>query len=167
MDDEVQNFLQLAARRADTDVATVLRRALSLDPLGEDPRFAKTFPGMRPSTRALLLQLDLELRCLNPGLHRAWRSTALMYRRQEGWPDKKTSERAGDFLCVIPRQWILRVVLPLGPPELLQLRGADDLRSKGRAGVGDIAVPIADSHDLRSFLSVADPWLRPDPGTTS
>lgn len=156
---ELADFLQAAAATADTSVNALLRAVLHVVPLAEDPRFLALFKGCNQLTTSLIVDLDTRLRILNPGLHHVYRLTYLGYRREAEVFNNSGAERSQVFLSIVPREKVLRVVLPLPPENYMSIESCRDLTHQGHHGVGDLQLDVLDTKTLDSFLTLFSDWL--------
>ncbi len=159
MDSALQDYLDLAAKRADLEVPELLRRVLHVGTLERDPRFQALFGYATDETKSLVLALDLGLRLASPGLHYVFRSTYLGYRREEGRPSTTASERSQVFVSVVPRAKTLKLVLPLPPARFQHLEGCRDVTGQGHHGVGDLEVDVRNAEGVQRFLAEFSTWL--------
>jgi predicted transport protein len=159
VDDEVRQFVAVAAERAGWTPDELLRRVLHVDGVFVQPEARRLFARSSPEYRRLLSQLDEEVRALNPGLHYVFRASYLGFRRERERSGQGDASRSQTFLSVIGRINLLTLVLPLDPSEYCSFPGARDLRGVGHQGVGSLGIEVPDEPALRQFLGEFDQWL--------
>lgn len=154
----VEEFLREAATLAGVSTNELLTRILHVSDGALAPLLAET----DDQTAALVVRLDREFRVRNPGLHYVVRKKFIGYRR-EGSVSMPTGsgERSQIFASIIRNASRLEVVLPVDPDGIGSIPNAQDLRGRGRHGVGDVRVSLRSDADLERFLSDFDYWLTP------
>lgn len=153
---DVETFLRDAAQRAGVSVDRLLARVLHVG----DGAFASLVGEMEPSTAALALRVDREIRIRNPGLHYVDRKMYLGYRR-EGAASSPQGERSQIFASIIRNASRLELVLPVDADIVGSIPNAQDLRGKGHHGIGDVRVSLRTDADVDRFLDDFDQWLTP------
>lgn len=153
---DVEAFLQDAAQLTGVSVDRLLARILH----EEDGAFASIVGKMEPSTAALAVRVDREIRVRNPGLHYVMRKMYVGYRR-EGNVSSPQGERSQIFASMIRSASRLEIVLPVDPTGVTSIPNVQDLRGKGHHGIGDVRVSLRTDSDVDRFLDDFTYWLTP------
>lgn len=161
-DQDLSRYLIDAAAAAGTDVNSLLRRVLNVDPVQEDPRFLPYLKDLPAMIGTLLETVDRALRILNPGVHRVFRNNYIGYRRPNKVADGPTAERSQIFVSLRPRRKGVAAILPLDPEPFVAHAAVRDMRGVGHHGVGDLQFEIGTPADLDDFLRTFQAWLSAD-----
>lgn len=161
-DQDLSRYLIDAAAAAGTDVNSLLRRVLNVDPLLEDPRVLPYSKHLPASIGILLETVDRSLRVLNPGAHRVFRSNYIGYRRPDKVAGGRTAERSQVFVSLRPRRKGVAAILPLDPAPFIAHAAVRDIRGVGHHGVGDLQFEIGTPVDVDEFFRIFQAWLSAD-----
>lgn len=159
---DVREFLEAAAEYAGTDIAAILTATLGVRPLTEYPEAGPFLSRIDADARATLEELDRMLRVANPGSQIAFRQVYIGYRRDD--PRRSSgplASRSQVYASLLPRQTFVRLILPLDPVDYQHVDGIEDLRGKGRHGVGDLSINVHSPEQAREVMRIFDTWLGP------
>jgi hypothetical protein len=159
---DVATFLEAAAARSKTDISAVLEATLATRKITMYPEAAELTAKLKPEAIQVLEELDRLLRTANPGSQPVFRTGFIGYRRFDPrQPSGVTASRSQIYVSLVPRQFFVRVVLPLDARDYRHVKGITDLTGKGHHGVGTAAISVHTPTQAKTVLSGFEDWLGP------